>query len=126
MIRHRRNARIVAAVLGVVWLGAVGAAQPAAAETDDQRFADAVAALEIPTAPDDDLPAVGHHICDMLTSGLASNINPVPTVRGVVSTLENTPRSSGAEPALSLRPGAQHVAEQRLGGWTFARVATLP
>ena len=90
MIRRRRKARIVAAVLGLAWLGAVGAAQPAAAETDDQRFADAVAALEIPTAPDDDLPAVGHHICDMLTSGLASNINPVPTVRGVVSTLENT------------------------------------
>ena len=88
MIRHRRKARVVAAVLGVVWLGAVGAAQPAAAETDDQRFADLVATLKIPTTPDDDLPAVGHRICDTLTSGLASNVNPVPTVRGVVSMLQ--------------------------------------
>ena len=95
MIRHRRKARVVAAVLGVVWLGAVGAAQPAAAETDDQRFADLVATLKIPTTPDDDLPAVGHRICDMLTSGLAGNVNPVPTVRGVVSTLENAGMSRG-------------------------------
>ena len=92
MIRHRRNAGIVAVVLGVAWLGA---AQPAAAETDDQRFADAVATLEIPTTPGDDLPAVGHRICDMLTSGLAGNINPVPTVRGVLSTLENAGMSRG-------------------------------
>ena len=95
MIRHRRNAHIVAAVIGIAWLGAVGGAQPAAAETDDERFADAVATLEIPTTPDDDLPAVGHRICDMLTSGLAGNINPVPTVRGVVNTLENAGLTRG-------------------------------
>ena len=95
MIRHRRNARVVAAVLGVAWLGAVGVAQPAVAETDDERFAHIVNQLQIPTTPDDDLPAVGHRICDMLTSGLAGNINPVPTVRGVVNTLENAGFSRG-------------------------------
>jgi Protein of unknown function (DUF732) len=94
MIR-RRKAHIIAAAIGVLWLSAVGAAQPAAAETDDQRFADAVATLKIPTTPGDDLPAVGHRICDMLTSGLAGNINPVPTVRGVVNTLENAGFSRG-------------------------------
>ena len=95
MNRHRRNARAVVAVVAVACLSAIGAAPSAAAETDDERFVDAVARLQIPTNADDDLPAVGHRICDMLTSGLAGNVNPVPTVRGVVSTLENAGMSRG-------------------------------
>ena len=35
----------------------------------------------------EELPAVGHHVCDMLTAGLVGNPNPVPAVRGVVTTL---------------------------------------
>ena len=88
MNRHRRNARAVVAVIAVACLSAIGAAPSAAAETDDERFADIVNQLQIPTSADDDLPAVGHRICDTLTSGLASNVNPVPTVRGVVSMLQ--------------------------------------
>ena len=38
-------------------------------------------------APPEELPAVGHHVCDMLTAGLVGNPNPVPAVRGVVTTL---------------------------------------
>ena len=95
MNRHRRNARAVVAVIAVACLSAIGAAPSAAAETDDERFADIVNQLQIPTSADDDLPAVGHRICDMLTSGLAGNINPVPTVRGVVNTLENAGFSRG-------------------------------
>jgi Protein of unknown function (DUF732) len=88
MSRHRRNASTVVAVIAVACLSAI-CAPSAAAETDDERFADLVAQLQIPTNADDDLPAVGHRICDTLTSGLASNVNPVPTVRGVVSMLQS-------------------------------------
>ena len=68
-------------------LRALRAQSPAPAYPDDQRFADAVKALGLPAGPDVDLPAVGHRICEMITTGRASNINPVPTVRGVVNTL---------------------------------------
>src|SRR6476469_10770557 len=88
MNRHRRNARAVVAVIAVACLSAIGAAPSAAAKTDHERFADIVNQLQIPTSADYDLPAVGHRICDTLTSGLASNVNPVPTVRGVVSMLQ--------------------------------------
>lgn len=93
MIRRRA----VAAVLAAAWVGVgvVAGAGSASAETDDQRFADAVAALGIPTPPGDDLPTVGHRVCDWLTSGLASNVNPVPTVRGVVSILEGSGLEKG-------------------------------
>ncbi len=96
MTRHRRIAGLAAALAVAVGVGAgVADATPAPLTPDDQKFADAVAALGIPAGPDIDLPAVGHKICDMLTSGRASNINPVPTVRGVVSKLESTGMSRG-------------------------------
>ena len=58
------------------------------AQTDDERFVNAVDSLGIETAATaEELPAVGHHVCDMLTAGLVGNPNPVPAVRGVVTTL---------------------------------------
>jgi Protein of unknown function (DUF732) len=100
MIRHPRISALVAAVVAVMGMASgvgagVAGATPAPVTPDDQRFAEAVAALGIPAGPDIDLPAVGHRICDMLTSGRASNINPVPTVRGVVNVLENTGMKRG-------------------------------
>lgn len=66
----------------------MSSAATAYAETDDERFVDAVNSLGISTAATpDELPAVGHRVCDMLTSGLVGNANPVPAVRGVVNTL---------------------------------------
>lgn len=85
MIRHRRAAAAV--LVAIAAIGGTGVANATTAE--DQQFEDAVTALEIPTTPDQDIPAVGHKICDWLTVGLASDINPVPTVRGVVNRLEN-------------------------------------
>ncbi|MGE2718266.1 DUF732 domain-containing protein [Mycolicibacterium celeriflavum] len=55
----------------------------------DAKFADQVAALNIPLG-ETDLPALGHGICDMLTTGLAGTANPVPVVRGVVNRLAST------------------------------------
>ncbi|MFN8227696.1 MAG: DUF732 domain-containing protein [Mycobacterium sp.] len=96
--------RPAAAILVVVCLG-VGAGLtpgPAAAEPDDgsaptttvpatpdQRFTDAMTALQIPLKEGTDVPAVGHGVCDMLTAAIKNNVNPIPSVRGVVTELQN-------------------------------------
>jgi Protein of unknown function (DUF732) len=71
-------------------LAVFGGATPAQADADDQRFADAVAALGIPVGPNEDLPLVGQRVCEMLTGGLTGNANPVPVVRGVANQLANS------------------------------------
>ncbi|MCV7281922.1 DUF732 domain-containing protein [Mycolicibacterium flavescens] len=73
---------------------AVSVAAPANAQDDDAKFADQVAAMQIPVG-DVDLPALGHGICDMLSTGLAGSVNPVPVVRGVVNRLAGSGISRG-------------------------------
>ena len=85
MIRHRRT--IVAMV--AAGLAVFGGAATAQAETPDERFANVVTTLGIPHTPDEDLSVVGKRVCDMLTGSLTGNPNPVPAVRGVVSTLSS-------------------------------------
>lgn len=88
MVSQRRTRRTAVAVLAAASLSALaGGAVAHADDGADQRFADAVAQLDIPIAPDQDLPAIGHKVCDMLNSGLAGAVNPVPVVRGVRNTL---------------------------------------
>lgn len=65
----------------------------------DAKFAEWVASLEIPLG-ETDLPALGHGICDMLTTGLAGTANPVPVVRGVVNRLASTGMSRGQAASL--------------------------
>lgn len=89
MIRHRRTAGLLAAAL-CLGAASVFGAGPASADDADQRFSEAIDKLGIPLAPDADAPAIGHHICDMMKTGLQQNVNPVPTVRGVVTTLQNS------------------------------------
>ncbi len=67
---------------------ALGSAVTANAQTDDERFVDAVQAMGLGANESaEELPAVGHRVCEMLTAGLTGNPNPVPVVRGVVNTL---------------------------------------
>ncbi|MGE2832465.1 DUF732 domain-containing protein [Mycobacterium sp. SMC-4] len=87
MIRYRRT---VAAAMVAAGLAAFGTAAPAAAQPDDARFGDAVEALGIDTSRIADVPALGRQVCDLLTAGLAGNVNPVPVVRGVRTTLQNS------------------------------------
>ncbi len=88
MIRHRPSAfAATVAAAAVVVLGAT--AGPAIASTPDEVFADAVQQLGIPVPAGADVPQLGHQICDMLTTGLESNPNTIPTVRGVVRHLQN-------------------------------------
>ena len=100
MIRHRRAVAValVAAAFSM-FVGAASAhAEPAdtpdtpdtAAATPDERFTEAVTSLGIEIAPDTDLPEVGQQVCDMMTKGVVGNVNPVPAVRGVVTTLANS------------------------------------
>jgi hypothetical protein len=67
-----------------------GGSAVAQADSKDQAFADAIAPLEIPFGPNEDLPKIGHGVCDLLTAGLAGSPNPVPIVRGVIQRLENS------------------------------------
>ncbi|KGI67025.1 DUF732 domain-containing protein [Mycolicibacterium rufum] len=83
-MNHRRTvvAAIVAAGISL------GMAAPAQAQTADQWFTDTVSNMNIPFAPNTDLPEVGKQVCEMLTTALQSNsVNPVPAVRGVLTTL---------------------------------------
>lgn len=86
MIRHRRT---VAAAMVAAGLAAFGGAATAHAQTPDEQFTNAMTKLGIPFSPEEDLSLVGHKVCDMLTTGLTGNPNPVPAVRGVVQTLES-------------------------------------
>jgi ABC-type transporter lipoprotein component MlaA len=91
MIRMRHRRAVSAFLLGTcLALGAgLGAASAGATTDDDQRFAQIATELGVPSGPGVDLPAVGHGICNMLTTGLQANaVNPVPVVRGVVSQLQ--------------------------------------
>ncbi|CAJ1508278.1 DUF732 domain-containing protein [[Mycobacterium] burgundiense] len=96
-MEHRRRthrslvALLTAAGVGAALLGA-GAAH---AGPDDQRFTDAVSKMGIQMSADVDLPKVGRDVCEMLTSGRARTIDPVPTVRGVVNTLEKSGLTRG-------------------------------
>ncbi len=86
MIRHRRAIAVAMVAAGLS--GFAGAAS-ADAQTRDEAFAQAVASLGIQLSPNADLPKVGHQVCDMLTTGVTGNPNPVPAVRGVVNILVN-------------------------------------
>src|SRR6218665_4105702 len=112
MLSHRGTFAAVAVLAG--WLGALGGAvgaqadttetsTPATAQSEDQRFVEAISAMKIPTQPGDDLPAVGHKVCDMLASGLAGAVNPPPIVRGVRDTLEQSGRMTRAQAGGLLR-----------------------
>ncbi|UUO01220.1 DUF732 domain-containing protein [Mycolicibacterium novocastrense] len=86
--------RRLTAVAGVAGIALFGATTTAHAQDDDAKFADRVAALQIPLG-ETDLPALGQGICDMLTAGLEGSANPVPVVRGVVNRLASSGMDRG-------------------------------
>ncbi len=58
---------------------------------NDEQFEEAVSSLGINAGPETDIPAMGRAVCDAMTQPkLAQNPNPVPVVRGIVSTLQNS------------------------------------
>ena len=85
MFRRRLTTAVVMLTAG---FSMIAGAVSANAETPDEAFTKAVSALAIPFAADTDVPAVGHQVCDLLKTGLTDSPNPVPVVRGVVTTLQ--------------------------------------
>ncbi|MCT7658178.1 DUF732 domain-containing protein [Mycobacterium deserti] len=85
MIRH-----CIAVAMAVAGFAVFGGAASAHAQTDDERFVDAITKLGITAGPDTDIPALGQNVCSTLTDELAKNVNPVPVVRGVVASLQNS------------------------------------
>lgn len=98
MVSHRFAAAVLTA--GCLLAGGFAAGPAHADDGDapaeaaptaaDVKFTESVVALGIPTKPDDDIPAVGHKVCEMMTTGLAGQINPIPAVRGTLRTLQNS------------------------------------
>lgn len=84
MIRHRRT---IAAMTAAAGFAMFAGAATAHAQTIDEAFTKAVTEMGITLAPDIEAPAIGHRVCEMLTGGLTGNPNPVPVVRGVITTL---------------------------------------
>ena len=84
MNRRRRTVTTLLVAAGLVLSAGTATAH---AETQDEKFTNAVTTMGIPLGASDDAPTVGKRICEMLTAGLTGNPNPVPVVRGVVNTL---------------------------------------
>ncbi|MET0897365.1 MAG: DUF732 domain-containing protein [Mycobacterium sp.] len=84
-VRTAASATIAAALGSALVFGsAVAGATPA-----DDSFTEYVSKLGVPVDSPEQAVKLGHDICTLLTTNGASGPNPVPVVRGVVSTLTN-------------------------------------
>ncbi|WP_099037343.1 DUF732 domain-containing protein [Mycobacterium neglectum] len=90
MTTARRAITVVMVAAGLAMFGGTAALQSANAQTNDERFEEAVSSLGIQASPQTDIPAMGRSVCDAMTQQLAQNPNPVPVVRGIVGTLQNS------------------------------------
>lgn len=83
---------MAAAALGIT---AVFGAATATASPRDEQFTQVVEALGIPVSGPEAAVKLGNNICTLLTENGAAGPNPVPVVRGVVSTLTNNGLEKG-------------------------------
>jgi hypothetical protein len=82
-VRTAASATSAAAIgCALVFGSAVAGATP-----EDDSFTKYVSALNIPVESPEQAVKLGHDICTLLTTNGASGPNPVPVVRGVVSTI---------------------------------------
>jgi hypothetical protein len=86
MTTLRHAVTVVTVAAGLALFGGVATLQSANAQTNDEKFEEAVSSLGINAGPETDIPAMGRSVCDAMTEQLAQNPNPVPVVRGIVST----------------------------------------
>ncbi|MGZ5392260.1 MAG: DUF732 domain-containing protein [Mycobacterium sp.] len=87
MTTVRRALTVVMVAAGLAMSGGAAAVH---AQTNDERFEEAVSSLGINAGPETDIPAMGRSVCDAMTQQLAQSPNPVPVVRGIVATLQNS------------------------------------
>lgn len=114
MISHRRKTRSCAlAFAGAVVAGALSVA-PANAETQDEAYIKAVDSLGIEFAEGSDLVAMGHGLCDNLSSSMTSGFrNPVTSVRNVLTALESGGMSTSQAVAVMQVSVAYYCPEYR-------------
>lgn len=86
----RRLVRIVSSALvaGAALDAGLSAATPAWADVtaQDQQFVDIVKKLEVPVNSDEDAIKIGREVCQSMDAG---RVEPVRTVRGLVTGLQN-------------------------------------
>lgn len=82
--------RAITVVMVAAALAMFGGAAAVQAQTNDERFEEAVSSLGINAGPEIDIPAMGRSVCDAMTQQLTGNPNPVPVVRGIIATLQNS------------------------------------
>lgn len=82
--------RTITVVMVAAGLGMFGGAAAVHAQTTDERFEEAVSSLGINAGPETDIPAMGRSVCEAMNQQLAQSPNPVPVVRGIVATLQNS------------------------------------
>lgn len=68
---------------------AVGAGTASASPQQDEQFAKVLTQLSIPYDSTEQAATLGVHVCTLLSANGAAGPNPVPVVRGVVTTLTN-------------------------------------
>jgi hypothetical protein len=90
MTTVRRAFTVVLVAVGLAMFGGGAALQSANAQTKDERFEEVVSSLGVEAGPETDIPAMGRSVCDAMNQQLPQNPNPVPVVRGIVNTLQNS------------------------------------
>lgn len=88
----RLTTRIAASVFAAAALGgalATGTGTAGANPQQDEQFANILTQLDIPHENPEQAALLGNHICRLLAENGAGGPNPVPVVRGVVTTLTN-------------------------------------
>jgi hypothetical protein len=73
----------------------LGTGTATATTPQDDQFTKIVNALNIPVESPEKAVKLGHDICTLLTQNGAGGPNPVPVVRGVVTTLTNNGLEKG-------------------------------
>ncbi|CAN5551718.1 DUF732 domain-containing protein [soil metagenome] len=87
LITRTATLATAAAALGSALV--LGAGTADATPQQDTQFANVLSELSIPYDSPEHAATLGNHVCTMLTQNGAAGPNPVPVVRGVVTTLTN-------------------------------------
>ena len=88
----RLTTRTAASAIAAAALGSalvLGTGTATASPQQDTQFANVLSELSIPYDSPEQAATLGLHVCTLLTENGAAGPNPVPVVRGVVTTLTN-------------------------------------
>ena len=84
--------RLTAPVIALAALGSallLGAGTANATAAQDEQYANILTQLNVPHESPEQAALLGNHVCRLLADNGAAGPNPVPVVRGVVTSLTN-------------------------------------